>query len=70
MKCLDRKICPLCKLSLVNKIRFWGLSHQRKLNLPVSKIKELVSALRLPQVFYNQGLSSLRRSVSYVRAEH
>jgi len=27
-------------------------------------------ALRLPQVFYNQGLSSLRRSVSYVRAEH
>ena len=26
--------------------------------------------LRLPQVFYNQGLSSLRRSVSYVRAEH
>jgi len=27
-------------------------------------------ALRLPQVFYNQGLSSLRRSVSYMRAEH
>ena len=27
-------------------------------------------SLRLPQVFYNQGLSSLRRSVSYVRAEH
>ena len=30
----------------------------------------VVVALRLPQVFYNQGLSSLRRSVSYVRAEH
>ena len=27
-------------------------------------------ALRLPQVFYNQGLSSLCRSLSYVRAEH
>ena len=31
---------------------------------------ELLRPLRLPQVFYNQGLSSLRRSVSYVRAEH
>ena len=30
----------------------------------------LSKTLRLPQVFYNQGLSSLRRSVSYVRAEH
>ena len=27
-------------------------------------------SLRLPQVFYNQGLSSLRRCVSYVRAEY
>ena len=27
-------------------------------------------ALRLPQVFYNQGLTSLCRCVSYVRAEH
>ena len=30
----------------------------------------LVGPLRLPQVFYNQGLSSLCRCVSYVRAEH
>ena len=30
----------------------------------------LSKSLRLPQVFYNQGLSSLRRSVSYVQAEH
>ena len=29
-----------------------------------------VRPLRLPQVFYNQGLSSLRRCVRYVRAEH
>ena len=46
MICLDRKISPLCKLSLVNKIRFGGLSLQRKLNLPVSKIKELVSEVK------------------------
>ena len=44
MICLDRKISPLCKLSLVNKIRFGGLSLQRKLNLPVSKI--LVTLLK------------------------
>ena len=35
---------------------------------PVGRKK--ARSLRLPQVFYNQGLSSLRRSVSYVRAEH
>ena len=29
-----------------------------------------VRPLRLPQVFYNQGLSRLCRCVSYVRAEH
>ena len=46
MICLDRKICPLCKLSLVNKIRFGGLSLQRKLNLPVSKMKELISEVK------------------------
>ena len=32
--------------------------------------QEMVSPLRLPQVFYNQGLSSLCRCVSYVGAEH
>ena len=46
MICLDRKISLLCKVSLVNKIRFGGLSLQRKLNLPVSKIKELVSQVK------------------------
>ena len=29
-----------------------------------------IATLRLPQVFYNQGLSRLCRCVSYVRAEH
>ena len=31
---------------------------------------QLKEPLRLPQVFYNQGLSRLCRCVSYVRAEH
>ena len=31
---------------------------------------KLSNPLRLPQVFYNQGLSSLCRCVIYVRAEH
>ena len=46
-------------------IRFRALvSEERRVKAQVSK------ALCLPQVFYNQGLSSLCRCVSYMRAEH
>ena len=52
--------------------RGWASSSPKPLGFSTDSLaeEEEVEALRLPQVFYNQGLSSLRRSVSYVRAEH
>ena len=53
-----------------SRVRLCSLQKQgHQANSKVNN-KQVVETLRLPQVFYNQGLSSLCRCVSYVRAEH